>query len=313
MKTPMVSVVITNYNYGKYLREAINSVLHQTYENLEIILIDDASTDNSQEVYNEFRDKMKIVEHEENRGIVFSRNEAIDISRGEYLTFLDADDYWDEDYIEKSLMVAREFDADVIYPNWRLFGDEIREHTMNFAEFAPQLLQLQTIHCTAESLVRKSAIGNHRFESEKVAEDWDFFIGLSLDGAKFKLAKDNFIHYRQKAGSRGTKNDEIEDVKYFVEILQKWRRIYGDKVIDPSELVLAKLKPAIDARKDLARSLVDAIAIIEKLRAELDETISENENMAKTINDLINSRTYKVGKIIAKPVHGVRKILNKNR
>lgn len=241
MSKPLVSVIITNYNYGKYIPKAINSVLKQTYPNIELIIINDGSTDDSDKVIKDViaknPDRNIRYINRENRGVVYTRNEGLEVARGKYLCYLDADDYFGRDYVNKNYEVARDYGVDVVYPNWHYVGEWLGRPDTNFPEFSPELLQLQKLHCTPASLIRKEAVGDRRFEVEKVAEDWDFFIGLSLDGAEFKLAKDNYLNYRIRQGTRGSKNDPREDTVCFVEILQKYKNVYGDKVIDPQRLV----------------------------------------------------------------------------
>ena len=237
---PLISVIITNYNYAQYVSKAIESVLAQTYRNIELIIINDGSIDKSDEIIkeaislNQTRD-IKYISRI-NKGVVFTRNEGMEIAKGEYISYLDADDYFNIDYISKSYKIAKEFDADVVYPNWHFVGEWLGRPNTNFPEFTPELLQLQKLHCTPASLIKKQAIKDHRFEVEKVAEDWDFFIGLSLGGAKFKLAKDNYINYRIRKGTRGSRNDPKEDTRYFIDILTKYKKLYGDNVIDPKRL-----------------------------------------------------------------------------
>ena len=253
-KLPIISVVITNYNYGKFLNKSIRSVIAQTYKNIEIILIDDCSTDNSKDIYEEFNKKIKIIEHKKNKGIVETRNEAIDIIKGDFLCFLDADDYFDNDYIENLYQVLIENEADVVYPNWRLFGNTNEKFI--FDEFDEKKLQLQEIHITPSSLVRKSGIKNLRFESKKVAEDWDFFVRLSLLGVKFKVADNVFINYQIKSDSRGSRHKEIEDIKLFLDILNKIRK-ENKEIVSNEEFLLSKLKIKFDVIDKLISALND--------------------------------------------------------
>ena len=102
MNQPLVSVVIPNYNYANYLREAIESVLSQTYKNIEIFVVDDGSKDNSAEVLSEFGDKIQVV-FQENSGVSAARNNGVRRSRGEFIAFLDADDVWLPNKIEKQV------------------------------------------------------------------------------------------------------------------------------------------------------------------------------------------------------------------
>lgn len=241
---PLISVIITNYNYGQFIGRAIKSILAQTYSNIELIIINDGSTDDSDEIIQNILskniDRNITYVNRENKGVVFSRNEGIELAKGEYICYLDADDYFNPSYISKSYNIALQSGADVVYPNWHFVGEWLGHPDTNFPEFSPELLQLQKLHCTPSSLIKKSAIKHHRFEVEEVGEDWDFFVGLSLDGARFKLAKDNPINYRIRKGTRGSKNDPKVDTQHFLEILTKYKEIYGDKVIDPNRL--AKLR-----------------------------------------------------------------------
>lgn len=99
---PLVSVIIPNYNYANYVREAIDSVLDQTYENVEIIVVDDGSKDGSKEILESYGNKIKAV-FQENAGVSKARNNGVEQSKGEYLAFLDADDIWLPEKIEKQV------------------------------------------------------------------------------------------------------------------------------------------------------------------------------------------------------------------
>ena len=93
------------------------------------------------------------------------------VVNSQYLCFLDADDYFDSNYISDMVQIAERTNADVVYPNWHIFGD--KDEKIKFSDFDVQKLVKHEIHCTAESLIRVEAIGQNRFENEVVAEDWD--------------------------------------------------------------------------------------------------------------------------------------------
>ena len=289
-KLPIISVVITNYNYGKFLNKSIRSVIAQTYKNIEIILIDDCSTDNSKDIYEEFNKKIKIIEHEKNKGIVETRNEAIDVTKGDFLCFLDADDYFDDDYIENLYRVLIKNEADIVYPNWRLFGNTNEKFI--FDEFDEKKLQLQEIHITPSSLVRKSGIKNLRFESKKVAEDWDFFVRLSLLGVKFKVADNVFINYQIKSDSRGSRHKEIEDIKLFLDILNKIRK-ENKEIVSNEEFLLSKLK----IKFDVIDKLISALNDEKKSNIDKDIIIRDRNkairDLNKAIEEITQSKTYK--------------------
>lgn len=99
-----VSIVIPVYNSSKHLEECINSVINQTYKNLEIIIVNDKSTDNSLSIINSFKDKrIKVINLKENSGVSIARNKGVEESTGELVCFLDSDDYWNLKKIEKQV------------------------------------------------------------------------------------------------------------------------------------------------------------------------------------------------------------------
>lgn len=102
LHSPLISVVIPNYNYGRYLFDTISSVLNQLYRNLEVIVIDDGSTDNSADVLKEF-DGQIIVEYLSNGGQARARNRGLEIASGTFIALLDADDLWMPDKIQNQL------------------------------------------------------------------------------------------------------------------------------------------------------------------------------------------------------------------
>jgi glycosyltransferase involved in cell wall biosynthesis len=107
MTNSLVSVIIPNYNYAHFLREAIDSVLAQTYSNIEIIVVDDGSTDGSREVIESYGNQIRAV-FQQNKGVSAARNNGVKAGDGEYIAFLDADDIWLPEKIEKQ---AKEFEA----------------------------------------------------------------------------------------------------------------------------------------------------------------------------------------------------------
>ena len=111
-----VSIIIPVYNSEKYVEKCIKSVINQTFRELEIIVIDDGSTDKSYDVLKNLamEDKRILLLHQENAGVAIARNNGIAMASGEYLTFLDGDDYIKEDYIERLYMCAQEKSADMV-------------------------------------------------------------------------------------------------------------------------------------------------------------------------------------------------------
>lgn len=109
----LVSIIMPNYNSGKYITETIQSVLAQTYQNWELLFVDDCSTDNSLEIVSAYKDKrIRIFQNECNSGAATSRNKALREAKGKWIAFLDSDDVWENDKLEKQLnyMVVNNYD-----------------------------------------------------------------------------------------------------------------------------------------------------------------------------------------------------------
>ena len=119
-RAPLVTVYITNHNYGRYVEQAIQSVLRQTLRDFELIIIDDGSTDNSREIIERYADHEQIVTiYQQNKGLNVTNNIALRAARGRYLMRLDADDYLDEN----ALMVLagvleRNPDVGLVFPDY---------------------------------------------------------------------------------------------------------------------------------------------------------------------------------------------------
>ena len=104
----LISVIIPSYNSGKFLGEAIESVVNQTYKNIEIIVINDGSTDNTEEIAKKWQkrdERVRYLKHKENKGPSAARNTGIKNSRGEYIAFLDDDDEWLPEKLERVIEI----------------------------------------------------------------------------------------------------------------------------------------------------------------------------------------------------------------
>lgn len=116
MNNPKISVIIPVFNVEKHLGKCIESLLLQTYKNLEIIIIDDGSSDNSPNICDEYakKDSRIVCLHQENKGVSFARNKGIELATGEYFHFLDSDDYMDEDAYEFLVDKLSEYSVEAI-------------------------------------------------------------------------------------------------------------------------------------------------------------------------------------------------------
>ena len=116
MQQPLISVIIPVYNVEKYLSQCVESILAQTYRNLEILLIDDGSPDNCPSLCDEYkqRDERIRVVHKQNGGLADARNCGLDIANGNYISFVDSDDWIEETTYEEMMAFVSQFDADIV-------------------------------------------------------------------------------------------------------------------------------------------------------------------------------------------------------
>lgn len=126
-----VSVIIPVYNTEKYLRECLESVLNQTLREIEVICVDDGSTDNSLQILKEYQEKDKriIVLTQENRSAGAARNYGLSIAKGKYLSFLDSDDFFDKELLRKAYKSAEKNNADIVVYKFKRFNEKIKEYT----------------------------------------------------------------------------------------------------------------------------------------------------------------------------------------
>lgn len=113
MQTTPISITMLTYNRAKYIREALDSVVSQSFQDWELIIIDDGSTDTTAEIVNSYKkdSRIRYIINDSNRGIVYSRNKALEMSRGTYIAVLDSDDVWsDKKKLELQIAFLEEHD-----------------------------------------------------------------------------------------------------------------------------------------------------------------------------------------------------------
>lgn len=140
MNNPLVSVIVPIYNVDRYLRACIDSIIDQTYSNLEIILVDDGSPDKCPEICDEYakNDNRVNVIHQKNGGLSAARNAGIDVAHGEFLTFIDSDDFIAKNYVELLYNGLSELGADISIASFCKFSEKdalnIHSHELPFDE-----------------------------------------------------------------------------------------------------------------------------------------------------------------------------------
>jgi glycosyltransferase involved in cell wall biosynthesis len=214
---PLVSIVIPCFNDAQFLGEAIESALAQTYPEVEVIVVDDGSTDGSGDVARGFGDRVKVC-RKENGGLSSARNRGVAAARGTYITFLDSDDVLMPDFVART---APLLDADPtigwVYVQLQYFGRETG--VSDFPEFAVEPL-LERNYLRATALLRMSLCRKFAFDEKLVTgwEDWDYFLTLVQSGERGQLLDEPLMLYRKHP-----EGDRMTDVMWR---LQNKRRVY---------------------------------------------------------------------------------------
>lgn len=221
MDTPLVSVIMANYKTKiEYLKEAIESILNQTYTNFELIIIDDCSQDESVEYIQSLSDsRIVVMINEKNSGPAVSRNKGIDASKGKYIAVMDSDDISlpnrlqvEVDYMENNPDV-------IVCGSWfEKFGVEnyVRKPVIDdFEIYRCQLLfsNTPTTLCSPSAMIRKSMLDEHRIrydESLLKTEDYGLWVDCSKV-ARFHIIKEVLVKYRTHAQQTSIKDFSEQD------------------------------------------------------------------------------------------------------
>jgi glycosyltransferase involved in cell wall biosynthesis len=230
MNNPLVTVCIPTYNHGIYLEQALDSVLCQTYSNLEIIIVDNYSTDNTDEVLVKFDDsRIKIYKNNNYGSIAVSRNLAVNKSSGEWVAFLDSDDWWKENKLEKC---AHNFQLgiDLIYHDLIIVDEttdrsqsmSIKSRKLEKPVFKDLIIKGNTI-ATSSVVVRKTILSkvNGMNESEEMfgIEDFNTWLKISQITEGFKHIPENLGFYRIHNNNASLAKKFIRPSAAFIEFL----------------------------------------------------------------------------------------------
>lgn len=207
---PVVSVIMPNYNGARFVKEAIESVLKQTFSDFELVVIDDCSKDESPEIIRGIahRDsRIRLIESEQNRGVAETRNEGIRQARGKYIALLDNDDIWTPDKLERQMALA-EKGADIVYCSYAFMDEQGTEIKKPFV--VPEktdfqaMLAVSVISCST-ALIKAPLLKEHLFQPEYYHEDYVLWMELLKIPCVARGDKKVLAYYRQVSGSRSNK------------------------------------------------------------------------------------------------------------
>lgn len=200
-RQPTFSVVMTTYNRAPQLPRVIASVLNQTYQDFEFVILDDGSTDSTQEVLSFWKardSRIKLLKNEGNKGIPYSRNRLIKAARGKFATIIDSDDIMYQNLLQDVVnYIAENPDADIIYGNHIISWDE-KGCVYPLRNKWPILIFDDNIMQNSGVTYRRAFVEKNHISYDEVfsvTEDYDFWLQMVMKGAKVGYIEKDFVCY----------------------------------------------------------------------------------------------------------------------
>ena len=227
MNLKHVDIILPNYNKGLYLDEAINSVIDQSYQNWKLIIIDDHSTDNSIKILSKYKNhkNIKILELKKNMGPSFCRNLGIRISSSDYIAFLDSDDYWKKEKLQKQINFMVQNNYHFTFTDYSSFF-QIGEDKKSIPDYKlPSVFDLKKFTFnssinTSTMIISRSILKNLKFKKIKKLEDYLFKCQLLSKNIKAYKLGYNAAFYRILRKSRSS--ERIKNIFYLWKINSKY-------------------------------------------------------------------------------------------
>lgn len=239
----LVSIIIPIYNVEKYLEKCIKSIINQTYRNLEIILIDDGSTDESGKICEKYKeqDNRIIFINKKNGGSASAKNEGLKVAKGYYITFVDSDDFIEPDMIEYMVNIIKKYNSDIIqcsftnlYKNTEKFKQyKIVEQKISSKDFLELFLTKWDNSLFWNKLFKREVIENIVFKEGRCIDD-EFFTYKCVINSKSIVTSNKIVYnYRmRKSGvmkSESSQKQILKDrIDYLYERYELVRKIYKD-------------------------------------------------------------------------------------
>lgn len=219
-----ISVIVPVYNVEKYLKECLDSLINQTYANIEIIAVDDGATDGCPQILDEYalKDSRIKVIHKQNGGLSSARNCGVKVATGEYVIFVDSDDYFDLSAVETLLKAAKETDADIIETGLTNKGDLFGSGSnavflIEKEELLKQFFSEKGFTVTAcGQMYRRKLFNEISFPEGRVFEDYATTYQLVYAAEKIAAVSKKIYYYRSNPSSITTVKFSKKRMEYFI-------------------------------------------------------------------------------------------------
>lgn len=208
MERIKISVIMPVYNVAQYLRKSVDSVLNQTFNGFELILVDDGSTDSSPSILDDYKEDARVnVIHKENSGSGLSRNAGLSVAKGQFVYFMDPDDWLEGEMLRENYELIREMNPDILlFGSYDHFNNEITSQDLDneflqskkiFLERFPELFKKDVMYTVWNKIYKKSFLLNFnlRFGSERSGQDYVFNIKVYDKVNTMLVNNRKYYHY----------------------------------------------------------------------------------------------------------------------
>lgn len=245
MREDIVSIIMPNYNTAEYVENSIWSVLNQTYENLELIIVDDMSSDNSISIIKKLAmidSRIKIICLDENKGAANARNVGIDLANGKYISFIDSDDIWVSDKLEKQLKFMKDKKISFVasYYDYIDYNGRSLNRTVGGARVRNYWELLKNCPGNSTIIYDSQILGKTFVPLIKRRNDYLMWINVIKKANLIYVMPDVLVHYRIRSNSLSYNKKSL--IKYHWEIYRNYEKL---NVCKSSYLILHLVRKGV--------------------------------------------------------------------
>ena len=279
MGKSLVSVIIPCFNNWLYIEQAINSIVNQTYRFIELIVVDDGSNQKTKDILNALSDKINVLIHQDNKGQSAARNEGVKYAKGDYILFLDSDDFFEPEFCELAVeRIKNNNEIKIVTCYSNIIVDENVNRV--FKPHGGTLQNMILSNCAMGScLIRKDdwqITGGYDESMRTGFEDWEFYIRILSLGGKVEVIDKILFNYRKGHVSTTSKANSIKnELRYYI----------------------------CTKHKDHYKSYFEQF---------VKQLLDENQAISNTLRKRENSKEFKIGKMILYPFRIIKKAIRFN-
>lgn len=320
-KLPCISIIIPAYNAEKYIEKCIQSIIHQDYRNLEIIIVNDGSIDKTREICEKFvnQDKRIRLINTENKGAGSARNTGIDVAKGEYISFIDSDDYICPDYYSRMYTMLREANADIAeghYKRVKNYDEDVFTNTGKEQEYTniEKLLilygnnEIEYINSVivTNKLYRRELFKEVKFPVNRIIDDEFIIYKLIYNSKKIISTSDIMYAYVQSEESvmrASFKEKRVHDtLDVYDEVYEFFKDKGNDELIE--KILIRYLEYGIELTQKTSKSkdIIDKNKVYEYIRNKFEEKakIAKNKIEQDRYNKIKNQFNEILGIVLGK-------------